>query len=151
MTLSLSNFSNIDRLTTRLLSNTFKKMHILRQIKCLNIILLTTAIVGTSELITVNLITDSVLKSVNGYARTYKNLMAFLSAKLELDDMGECKGMGRCGTCQIRIENDCSLIGDYDGNEINTLKMLGNIDPKVRLACKIYFNEQIDNMVISII
>jgi 2Fe-2S ferredoxin len=91
------------------------------------------------------------LVTSNGYARTYKNLMAFLSAKLELDEMGECKGMGRCGTCQIRIEDANDVVGDYDGNEVNTLKMLDNTDPKIRLSCKIHFNERIDNITISII
>jgi ferredoxin, 2Fe-2S len=104
-----------------------------------------------TEIVTVKIMTEQGNIILKGYARTYKNLMSFLSAKLEMDDMGECKGMGRCGTCQIRVENNLSIIGDYDGNELNTLKMLDNTDPNVRLACKIHFNELIDNIVISII
>jgi 2Fe-2S ferredoxin len=37
------------------------------------------------------------------YAYEYRNLMALLFDKIYIEDFGECKGMGRCGTCAVKI------------------------------------------------
>jgi 2Fe-2S ferredoxin len=37
------------------------------------------------------------------YTNEYRNLMMLLYDKIYIEDFGECKGMGRCGTCVVEI------------------------------------------------
>lgn len=38
------------------------------------------------------------------YEGEYRNLMVLLHYKMYIENFGECKGMGRCGTCAIKVE-----------------------------------------------
>jgi len=42
------------------------------------------------------------------YAHEYRSLMALIYDKVYLEDFGDCKGIGRCGTCHV-------LLLDYRG------------------------------------
>lgn len=77
--------------------------------------------------------------------------MALLFDELDLEEFGECKGMGRCGTCRVRILDPHQLQGSYEDNESSTLKKMDNIDPNVRLSCRILINESIDQLHIEIL
>ena len=43
------------------------------------------------------------VRLVETYTGEYRNLMALITDKIYVEDFGECKGMGRCGTCVIEI------------------------------------------------
>ena len=77
--------------------------------------------------------------------------MALLFDELDLEEFGECKGMGRCGTCRIRILEQHPLKGSYEDNETSTLKKMENSDPDVRLSCKIQINQAVDQLYVEII
>lgn len=87
---------------------------------------------------------------VKTYIHSHRNLMALLYDELSLDGFGDCKGMGRCGSCQIRILNKSSLIGEFSDNEENTLRKLDVSDPCVRLSCKIFITERLNGVEMAI-
>ena len=41
--------------------------------------------------------------AIKTYTGEYRNLMALITDKMYVEDCGECKGMGRCGTCGMEI------------------------------------------------
>jgi 2Fe-2S ferredoxin len=51
------------------------------------------------------------------YTNEYRNLMELLSDKLYLENFGECKGMGRCCTCLIKINSKSPKVNYFEGNE----------------------------------
>ena len=81
----------------------------------------------------------------------YRNLMVLLYDKLYLDGFGECKGIGRCGTCHVRV------LGIYDGlkarvaNENSTLSKMKGVTQTSRLACQMNIDETLDGIVVEII
>ena len=82
---------------------------------------------------------------VETYTGEYKNLMSLITDKIYVDNFGECRGMGRCGTCVIEIlntENDFSFL---ERNEEATVKKTGITNPNYRLACQILVNEELKN------
>src|SRR5690554_5397952 len=75
----------------------------------------------------------------------YRSLMALLYDKIYIDDdFGECKGMGRCGTCVIRILNSKKVVTFFDRNETATLSKMGINEEHIHLSCQIELNEHID-------
>ncbi len=82
---------------------------------------------------------------IETYAGEYRNLMALISDKIYIEDFGECKGMGRCGTCVIEIVKTENLIPSQERNEEATLKKTGITEPQYRLACQILINEGLQN------
>ncbi len=58
--------------------------------------------VKTKDIFIKVLIGDEELQ-LETYTHEYRNLMMLLFDKIYLEDFGECKGMGRCGTCMIEI------------------------------------------------
>ena len=97
-----------------------------------------------------HLIFDEETVPVNCYANEYRNLMALINEKIYVPDFGECKGIGRCGTCLVRIENVQDLPAK-DRNEQSTLFKCKQGEEFVRLACQIMINEQLDGACIYIL
>ncbi len=82
---------------------------------------------------------------IETYTSEYRNLMALITDKIYVEDFGECKGMGRCGTCVIEIVKTKNELFSLDRNEEATLKKTGITYPKYRLACQILINEELKN------
>ena len=83
------------------------------------------------------------------FANEYRSLMSLLKDKLTPEDFGECGGMGRCGTCLVKVaglENSADLIR----NEKSTLEKMGIADPQIRLSCQIQINDDLKNASIYI-
>ena len=88
--------------------------------------------------------------SISTHSREYGSLMTLLKDRIYPQDFGECGGVGRCGTCLVNIENDKSPSSPI-GKEANTLDKMGINDPSVRLSCQIQVDENLDNIVITIL
>jgi 2Fe-2S ferredoxin len=81
------------------------------------------------------------------YPYEYRSLMHFISDKMYTDVFGECKGMGRCGTCAVAVLQAEALHIDYNRNELKTLAMHQLTATRhIRLACQIMLDDAIDGM-----
>ena len=84
------------------------------------------------------------------YTNEYRNLMMLLYDTIYLEDFGECKGMGRCGTCMIEIVGIKNELQCLERNEEMTLKKTGVANVNLRLACQVLVNEELQNATIRI-
>lgn len=85
------------------------------------------------------------------YEGEYRNLMTLITDKVYIDGFGECKGMGRCGTCHLEVIAPEALKKDHDRNECATIEKLHLDYPGVRLACQILLTGQMSNIEVNII
>jgi 2Fe-2S ferredoxin len=85
------------------------------------------------------------------YQGEYRNLMALLYDKFCMDDFGECKGIGRCGTCHVHILNNTGeLLNKSNGNENTTLGKMDCVQWNSRLACQIIIDKALDGLHIEV-
>ncbi|MEO7445897.1 MAG: 2Fe-2S iron-sulfur cluster-binding protein [Ferruginibacter sp.] len=85
------------------------------------------------------------------YEGEYRNLMVLLTDKIYLEDFGQCKGMGRCGTCAVKIEGLSVKLNTLDRNEESTLYKMGITDPGIRLACQVLVDESLEDGIVNVI
>ena len=85
------------------------------------------------------------------YEGEYRNLMMLLYDKIYIESFGECKGMGRCGTCLIKIKDLPETVNVLERNEERTLGKMNIQGGDFRLACQILINEALENVSIEII
>jgi ferredoxin, 2Fe-2S len=81
----------------------------------------------------------------------YRNLMMLLYDKFYIEDFGECKGTGRCGTCHIHILNPIGELLNKEGNETTTLDRMGPVRSNSRLACQILIDEKLNGPQIEVV
>lgn len=101
--------------------------------------------------ISITVFLDSKKHTVLTYQGEYRNLMALLYDKFYLEDFGECKGIGRCGTCHVRILNLSDKLFLKQGNELTTLNKMEVVFQNSRLACQINVDEGFDGVQIQLI
>lgn len=80
----------------------------------------------------------------------YRNLMVLINEKLYVEDFGECKGIGRCGTCLVEVLNG-GKIPEKDRNENSTLSKCPIKGENLRLSCQIMITAALNNTIIRII
>lgn len=80
---------------------------------------------------------------IETYSGEYRNLMSLIADKIYPEDFGECKGMGRCGSCLIEILKGGDKLSSPDRNEETTVKKHSITNPNYRLACQILVNESL--------
>lgn len=85
------------------------------------------------------------------YQGEYRNLMALLYDKFYIEDFGECKGIGRCGTCHIHILNHSEELLNKVGNETTTLNKMDFVDSNSRLACQIMIDKKLHGLQIEVV
>ncbi|MEJ7736946.1 MAG: 2Fe-2S iron-sulfur cluster-binding protein [Chitinophagaceae bacterium] len=85
------------------------------------------------------------------YEGEYRNLMVLLYDKIYIEDFGECKGMGRCGTCAVKVEGLPEAVNALERNEERTLYKMGIQGGDIRLACQILVDETLENVIVKII
>ena len=87
---------------------------------------------------------------IQTFAGEYRDLKCLIQDRLFTDDFGQCGGMGRCGTCIVRIgglkENSAFL-----RNEETTLHRIAPGIDDIRLACQIPVDDELSNLTITII
>jgi 2Fe-2S ferredoxin len=77
--------------------------------------------------------------------------MALLNDKIYLEDFGECKGMGRCGTCIIKIEGLPEAVNTLDRNEEQTLHKAGITQKNFRLACQVLVDINLEDVKVEVV
>jgi 2Fe-2S ferredoxin len=85
------------------------------------------------------------------YEGEYRNLMMLIYDRLYVDDFGECRGMGRCGTCVVEINAAPEELEIRDRNEDTTLTKMGITDPRQRLSCQILVDDTLHNSSFKIV
>ena len=51
------------------------------------------------------------------YEGEFRNLMILINEKIYVEDFGECKGIGRCGTCLVEAEGLGAAASAMERNE----------------------------------
>jgi ferredoxin, 2Fe-2S len=87
---------------------------------------------------------------IQTYQGEYRNLMQLITDKIFIEDFGDCKGMGRCGTCMVTITNWKSKEPLKERNEAATLNKAGNDNKNIRLSCQILITEDLSNTIVCI-
>jgi ferredoxin, 2Fe-2S len=85
------------------------------------------------------------------YEYEYRNLMVLLSEKIYIDDFGECRGMGRCGTCAVEIKGLPDELTNRERNEEQTLSKMGICEGNIRLSCQLLVDSNLENITVEII
>jgi len=85
------------------------------------------------------------------YTHEYRSLMALIYDKLYVINFGDCKGIGRCGTCHVRLpEYAEETLLERSGNEPNTLGKMTGVLPTSRLSCHIPIDERLHGLRVEI-
>jgi 2Fe-2S ferredoxin len=89
--------------------------------------------------------------TVATYEGEYRNLMVLINEKIYLEDFGECKGIGRCGTCLVEVNGLDASASVMERNEKATLAKCQTGMQNLRLACQIMINSSLHNAIIKIV
>ena len=101
--------------------------------------------------IAVNVTWNGVLHTFNVYPFEYRNLMSLIYEKIFIDNFGDCKGIGRCGTCHVYVVGDNGELHKREGNENTTLSRMSEVLPNSRLACQILLDHSIDGIHVEVV
>jgi 2Fe-2S ferredoxin len=71
--------------------------------------------------------------------------------KLYIENFGECKGTGRCGTCHIHILDYAGELLSKEGNENTTLSKMTFVQANSRLACQITVDSKLHGLRIEVV
>ena len=85
------------------------------------------------------------------YEGEFRNLMVLINEKVYVEDFGECKGIGRCGTCLIIAEGLDNSASVMERNEKRTLQKCAAQYKNLRLSCQVMINEGLQNAFIKIV
>lgn len=88
---------------------------------------------------------------VETYEGEFRNLMTLINEKIYVNDFGECKGIGRCGTCLVEVEGLGEVASVMERNEKSTLAKCAMQKPNLRLSCQIMINYALQNSRIKIV
>lgn len=86
---------------------------------------------------------------VSCYEGEFRNLMVLINEKIYVEDFGECKGIGRCGTCLVLV--DFVSLPQPDRNEASTLRKVAIKLPGLRLSCQLMITKELQNAYITIV
>jgi len=89
--------------------------------------------------------------ALSAYEGEYRSLMALIYDHVYVSDFGECRGMGRCGTCVIQIIDHTGPLGAMDRNETATLEKMGVCSGNIRLACQIPLTRALRGLTVRIL
>ena len=88
---------------------------------------------------------------VSTYEGEFRNLMILINEKIYVEDFGECKGIGRCGTCLVEVEGLGSSANEMERNEKSTLQKCALKQFNLRLSCQILINDALQNATVKIV
>lgn len=92
---------------------------------------------------------DSEEYPLQTYSGEYRDLKCLIQDRLYTDDFGQCGGIGRCGTCIVKIDGLRNYAG-LERNEATTLNRIAAGVQDIRLACQIPVDDRLSNMKITI-
>lgn len=104
------------------------------------------------EKINIKILFEGSTYPIETFHYEYRSLMALIYDKLLVDEeFGECKGMGRCGTCIIKIIDANPELESLKRNESSTLEKMDMLMEHIHLSCQIEITSKIDGAIIEII
>jgi 2Fe-2S ferredoxin len=106
---------------------------------------------GRKKEIRVYIRKDGVEKALYAYSNEYRNLMELLNDKLFLECFGECRGIGRCGTCAVEIISQNLILQEPERNEQTTLTRIYGSQKEIRLACQILIEPLINGLCLQLL
>jgi 2Fe-2S ferredoxin len=104
-----------------------------------------------AELIHIRVIADGELHSLTARAGEYRSLMTLIFDRIYVESFGECRGMGRCGTCRVSIDGDGLALTALNRNEASTLAKYGAVAPDVRLSCQILADQRVNGRTVIVL
>lgn len=75
--------------------------------------------------------------------------MDLVNEKIFVEDFGECRGIGRCGTCLVEMQTEKPLSGK-DRNETATLEKAGMDQGEWRLSCQLMIDDSLQNAYVTV-
>jgi 2Fe-2S ferredoxin len=100
--------------------------------------------------ITISVGYEGELYTIETYPNEYRSLMMLIYDKIGPEDFGDCLGMGRCGTCLVRIIESPGRLSCFDRNEDTTITRAGISDKTVRLACQVEVDKELDGLQVEV-
>ena len=100
--------------------------------------------------IIINVVYGNSTFQIATYQGEYRNLMMLIYDKLYIENFGDCKGMGRCGTCLVEIMTD-HPVTTMDRNELATLSKTELQIAGGRLACQILIDASMHLATINLV
>lgn len=85
------------------------------------------------------------------YEGEYRNLMTLINEKLYVEDFGECKGTGRCGTCLVEVTGLSTPAAVMERNEKRTLEKCAIKNINLRLSCQLMINDSLQNSTVKVV
>lgn len=85
------------------------------------------------------------------YEGEYRNLMILINEKIYVEDFGECKSIGRCGTCLVETECLSASSEIMERNEKATLEKSAIKKQNLRLSCQLMINDSLQNARIKVV
>jgi len=85
------------------------------------------------------------------YEGEYRNLMILINEKLYVEDFGECKGTGRCGTCLVEVTGLSTSAVGMERNEKRTLEKCAIKSTNLRLSCQLMINDSLQNSTVKVV
>ena len=89
--------------------------------------------------------------TVATYKGEFRNLMVLINEKIYVEDFGECKGIGRCGTCLVEVEGLGTSASVMERNEKATLAKCAIKKSNLRLSCQLMINDALNNATIKVV
>lgn len=97
------------------------------------------------------LVCDDEKFEIETYDGEFRNVMTLINEKIFVNDFGECKGIGRCGTCLIEIDGLDEEAQPIERNERSTLNKCAVQKPNLRLSCQLMINSSLNNCTIRVV
>lgn len=88
---------------------------------------------------------------VTTHPNEYANLMMLIYDQFADEEFGDCRGMGKCGTCMVEILADANNLVSFDRNESTTLSKMGVTQQNIRLSCQLMINNALQGLRIEIL
>ena len=85
------------------------------------------------------------------YTGEYRNLMSLIFDRIYLEYFGDCRGMGRCGTCIVEIIQSPKELSAMDEKEEGVIGYLVKKDYPIRLSCQILVTTDLHDAIIRVV
>lgn len=105
---------------------------------------------SVKDIIKIKVCYEGTTHELETYAGEYRNLMMLIYDRIYVDFFGDCKGMGRCGTCMITILDTDNELPPSDRNEAETIRKSGVAAEGIRLSCQVMINHLLHNTTVII-
>lgn len=106
---------------------------------------------GKGQLIHISVKYNGNIHKLITYPNEYRSLMMLIGDRLFMESFGECRGMGKCGTCLVEIISNPHTLTGFDRNEHNSLLRAGSTTENKRLSCQLIIDEQMDGAEIKVL